>query len=108
MTKAAEDFEKIARRLKELEAEKQEALTGSSASVRDEVKSVESVYGIYGDYACGYRLSPAAYNEAVRNYMRVKADCEALTSKPSFGKLGTKSASQWEAEFEKLPSPPGL
>ena len=33
MTKAAEDFENIARRLKELEAEKQEALTGSSANV---------------------------------------------------------------------------
>lgn len=31
MTKAAEDFENIARRLKELEAERQIALTGSSA-----------------------------------------------------------------------------
>ena len=48
MTKAAEDFENIARRLKELEAEKQEALTGSSAP---DAK--------VGDYAAGYQSTYA-------------------------------------------------
>jgi hypothetical protein len=53
-TKAADDFEYIARRLKELEAERQLALTGSSAPVTEKVgeyamgwpaHSIEDVYG---------------------------------------------------------------
>jgi len=50
-TKAADDYESIARRLKELEADQQLALTGSSAPVtgQEAHKSVESVYGI--DYS---------------------------------------------------------
>jgi hypothetical protein len=43
-TKAADDFEDIARRLKELEAERQLALTGSSAPVTEKV----------GEYATGW------------------------------------------------------
>lgn len=42
-TKAADDFESIARHLKELEAERQLALTGSSAPVTEKV----------GEYAVG-------------------------------------------------------
>jgi hypothetical protein len=50
MTKAAEDFENIARRLKELEADRQEALTGSSASV-DLNKVGEYAAGIQATYS---------------------------------------------------------
>lgn len=45
MTKLADDFEEISRRLAELKAEKQEALTGSSASV--DLNKV-------GEYAAGW------------------------------------------------------
>lgn len=44
MTKAADDYESIARHLKELEAEKQLALTGSSAPTSEKV----------GEYAMGW------------------------------------------------------
>lgn len=44
-TKAADDYESIARHLKELEAEKQLALTGSSAPVD---------LGKVGEYAMGW------------------------------------------------------
>ena len=72
MTKAAEDFENIARRLKELEAEKRVALTGSSASeAKEEVPSVESVYGVYGDYACGYSLTPCGYSYTAGNLTNI-------------------------------------
>ena len=54
MSKAADEYEDIARRLKELEAEKRLALTGSSSETKTEIPSVESVYGVYGDYACGW------------------------------------------------------
>lgn len=53
--KAAEDFENIARRLKELEADQQLALTGSSAPVKlPEVGEVAVSWG----YA-GYDYDPA-------------------------------------------------
>lgn len=42
-TKAAEDYESIARHLKELEAERQLALTGSSAPVIE--KAAEYTFG---------------------------------------------------------------
>jgi len=46
-TNAADDFEAIRRRLEELAAEKQVALTGSSAPVQaEEPISVETIYGI--------------------------------------------------------------
>jgi hypothetical protein len=48
MTKAADDYESIARLLKELEANKQEARTGSSAPV--DLNKV-------GEYAMGFDLS---------------------------------------------------
>jgi hypothetical protein len=50
-TKAAEDFEDIARRLKELEAERQLALTGSSAPVTEKV----------GEYANGWPAAEDVY-----------------------------------------------
>lgn len=52
MSFAADDTEAIGRRLKELEAEKQQALTGTSAPVTgQETKTEQMPYG-YGDYAC--------------------------------------------------------
>ena len=56
MSKIADDAEAIARRLKELEAERQLALTGSSAP--EQPKQVDHGYGMYGDYAIGYSLKP--------------------------------------------------
>ena len=54
MTKAAEDFENIARRLKELEAEKQEALTGTSAPVDlSKVGEYMNTYQINYEDFCG-------------------------------------------------------
>jgi hypothetical protein len=47
MSKAADDYESIARHLKELEAEKQLALTGSSAPVTGQEPKV-------GEYAIGW------------------------------------------------------
>jgi hypothetical protein len=47
MTKAADDYESIARHLKELEAEKQLALTGSSAPTSQKV----------GEYAAGIQAT---------------------------------------------------
>jgi hypothetical protein len=54
MTKAADDYESIARHLKELEANKQEARTGSSAPVDlNKVGEYAATYHInYEDY-CG-------------------------------------------------------
>ena len=57
MSKIADDAEAIRRRLEEIEAEKQLALTGSSAP-QEEVKPIESVYGLYGDYV-GSSAHPA-------------------------------------------------
>lgn len=51
MTKAADDYESIARHLKELEAERQLALTGSSA---DQPKAV-------GEYATGWPAAEDVY-----------------------------------------------
>lgn len=59
MTKAADDYESIARHLKELEAEKQLALTGSSAPVQVEApKDIDwtSTYGVYA--------APSGYTNA--------------------------------------------
>jgi hypothetical protein len=50
MTKAADDYESIARHLKELEASRQEARTGSSASV-DLNKVGEYAAGIQATYS---------------------------------------------------------
>ena len=54
MSYAADDTQAIAQRLKEIEAEKQEALTGSSAPVTQEQKD-ETPSG-YGDYLT-YRVT---------------------------------------------------
>ena len=58
MSKAADEYEEIARRLKEIEADKQLALTGSTAPLpeRPGMDSLiqDSYGGIYGDYACGW------------------------------------------------------
>ena len=56
MTKAADDYESIARHLKELEADRKEALTGSSApvdlnKVGEYAAGIQAVYS-YEDY-CG-------------------------------------------------------
>lgn len=55
--KAAEDFENIARRLKELGANQQLALTGSSAP-SERLKPVESGYG---EYAMGFPAFGASF-----------------------------------------------
>jgi hypothetical protein len=46
-TKAADDFDSIARRLAELEAEKSVALTGTSVPVQEEKDETPSGYGDY-------------------------------------------------------------
>lgn len=47
-TYAIDDAEFIRRRLEEIEAEKQLALTGSSLPEKPEVPAIENVYGLYG------------------------------------------------------------
>ena len=54
-TKAADDFDSIARRLQELEAEKSVALTGSSVPAKEE-KAEDLPHG-YGDYLAVYGVS---------------------------------------------------
>ena len=60
MSKAADEYEDIARRLKELEADRQLALTGSTTP---EPK--------VGEYAIGWPAggSPSAYNDLYRGLM---------------------------------------
>jgi hypothetical protein len=53
MSKAADEYEEIARRLKELEADRQLALTGSTAEEKPADKPQE--FDSYGMYMMGYK-----------------------------------------------------
>jgi len=65
MTKIADDAESISRRLKELEAERNEAMTGSSAPAAEQEK--DDTPSGYGDYMVwsqpitGYKLRSQAH-----------------------------------------------
>jgi hypothetical protein len=67
MSYAADDTQAIAARLKELQAEKDQALTGSSVPAKEE-KAEDLPMG-YGDYLT---WSPSAFNDAVREQMTSK------------------------------------
>ena len=58
MTKAADEYEDIARRLKELEADRQLALTGTSAPTDGQEPKTEMPYG-YSAYMMGHEYDPA-------------------------------------------------
>lgn len=65
MTKAAEDYESIARHLKELEAEKQLAMTGSSAPVAEKVGEYAAGWTTYGDNNYLVGLTPQYHDPAI-------------------------------------------
>ena len=82
MSYAADDTESIARRLKELQAERDIAIKGTSAPESGQESKTEQLeYSMYG-YAAGF--SRTQYQEALGRHARMKADCEELTSKPAF------------------------
>jgi hypothetical protein len=82
MSYAADDTQSIAQRMKELQAERDLALKGTSAPMDGQAPKTElSDCPMYG-YPAGF--SRAQYQEALNQYARIKADCEALTSKPVF------------------------
>jgi hypothetical protein len=64
-TKAADDFDSIARRLAEIEAEQQVALTGSSAPAKEE-KAEDLPMG-YGDY-CAWNVKQMLTSAAHPNW----------------------------------------
>jgi hypothetical protein len=80
MNKAAEDFESIARRLKELEAEKQEALTGSSAPILPERSGMAEL--VQESYESLYGYGGGIDHLALKQYQQALADSSAWASAP--------------------------
>jgi hypothetical protein len=94
MSYAADDTQAIAARLKELQAEKDQALTGSSVPAKEE-KAEDLPMG-YGDYLV---WSPSAFNDAVREQMTSKHQHEQAIAHSANGglyaPLGSLAHPQW-------------